>query len=68
MAGLKINDSDLTTTITTSGCDLESLPRVPGPKLGPFTPAALADIKFLNKLGDDDNKDSHVWKGSDKYQ
>ncbi|KAK4465821.1 hypothetical protein QBC42DRAFT_333016, partial [Cladorrhinum samala] len=50
------------TTTITSVCDPESLPRVPGPKLGPFTSTALADIKFLSELGDGDNKDSHVWK------
>lgn len=62
MAGLRIkNNSNQTTTIT-SVCDPESLPRVPGPKLGPFTSTALADIKFLSELGDGDNKDSHVWK------
>ncbi|KAH6851107.1 kinetochore Sim4 complex subunit FTA2-domain-containing protein [Chaetomium sp. MPI-CAGE-AT-0009] len=38
------------------------LPRIPGPKLAPFTPNARANIEFLEFLGGDDDKDSQVWK------
>ncbi|AEO64203.1 51201625-949d-47d4-967e-f4f2a0cb2345 [Thermothielavioides terrestris] len=41
----------------------EPLPQVPGPKLGPFTPTAHADIEFIQELGNPSlNKDSRVWK------
>lgn len=38
------------------------LPRVPGPKLGPFTPDAHAEIKFIEALGSSDDLDGQVWK------
>ncbi|SPQ27553.1 febd0a39-ca67-42db-b811-ab1929376945 [Thermothielavioides terrestris] len=38
------------------------LPRVPGPKLAPFTPSAQADIEFLEFLGHENDVDSLVWK------
>lgn len=38
------------------------LPRVPGPKLAPFTPDARADIEFVEFLGHEDDADSQVWK------
>ena len=39
------------------------LPRVPGPKLAPFTRTAFADIEFVKELGDPDvDMDSFVWK------
>ena len=39
------------------------LPRVPGPKLAPFTPNARADIQFIKELGDPGSgKDGRVWK------
>lgn len=38
------------------------LPRVPGPKLAPFTPTARADIEFVEFLGREDDVDSQVWK------
>lgn len=38
------------------------LPRVPGPKLAPFTPNARANIEFIEFLGEDYNVDSQVWK------
>jgi hypothetical protein len=39
------------------------LPRLPGPKLVPFTPTARADIEFITQLGNPDvDMDSHVWK------
>ncbi|KAK7728640.1 hypothetical protein SLS63_006501 [Diaporthe eres] len=38
------------------------LPQVPGPKLGPFTPDAHAEIKFIEALGSSDDLDSEVWK------
>lgn len=38
------------------------LPRVPGPKLGPFTPDAHAEIKFIEALDSSDDLDSEVWK------
>jgi hypothetical protein len=38
------------------------LPRVPGPKLGPFTPTGQARIKFIKNLGSPRNADSNVWK------
>ncbi len=38
------------------------LPRVPGPRLAPFTPSAQADIEFIEFLGRQNDKDSLVWK------
>ncbi|KAK4147063.1 uncharacterized protein C8A04DRAFT_24854 [Dichotomopilus funicola] len=38
------------------------LPRVPGPKLAPFTPNARANIEFVEFLGEEYNVDSQVWK------
>lgn len=38
------------------------LPRVPGPKLAPFTPNARANIEFVEFLGEKNNVDSQVWK------
>ena len=38
------------------------LPRVPGPRLAPFTPSAQADIEFIEFLGRENDKDSLVWK------
>lgn len=39
------------------------LPRVPGPKLAPFTPTAFADIEFVEELGDPAvDVDSFVWE------
>ncbi|KAL2192230.1 kinetochore Sim4 complex subunit FTA2-domain-containing protein [Corynascus similis CBS 632.67] len=38
------------------------LPRVPGPKLAPFTPNAHADIEFVEFLGRENDVDSLVWK------
>ncbi|KAK3986742.1 kinetochore Sim4 complex subunit FTA2-domain-containing protein [Cladorrhinum sp. PSN332] len=38
------------------------LPQVFGPKLEPFTADALADVEFLDFLGDPENKDAAVWK------
>lgn len=38
------------------------LPRVPGPKLAPFTPNARADIEFVEFLGRANDVDSQVWK------
>jgi hypothetical protein len=41
----------------------QPLPPVPGPKLGPSTPTAYADIEFLEELGNPaKDADSHVWK------
>ncbi|KAH6623928.1 kinetochore Sim4 complex subunit FTA2-domain-containing protein [Chaetomium tenue] len=37
------------------------LPRVPGPKLQPFTPTAHAPIQFIRALGNP-GADSHVWE------
>ncbi|KAK4161798.1 kinetochore Sim4 complex subunit FTA2-domain-containing protein [Cladorrhinum sp. PSN259] len=59
---------DVRATDTSAPVVAAPLPRVPGPKLGPFTPAASADIKFLEVLGDDDSKDSHVWKAQIKVE
>lgn len=39
-----------------------SLPRVPGPKLEPFTPTAHVPIKFMDAIGRSNDRDSHVWK------
>ncbi|KAL2195943.1 kinetochore Sim4 complex subunit FTA2-domain-containing protein [Corynascus similis CBS 632.67] len=38
------------------------LPRVPGPKLTPFTPDAQAHIEFVEFLGRENDVDSLVWK------
>lgn len=38
------------------------LPRVPGPKLGPFTPTGEAKIKFISYLGSPYNENAYVWK------
>jgi hypothetical protein len=39
------------------------LPRVPGPKLAPFTPTAFAGIEFVEELGNPAvDMDSFVWK------
>jgi hypothetical protein len=39
------------------------LPRVPGPKLRPFTPTAHTAIEFIEELGSPGaNQDSLVWK------
>jgi hypothetical protein len=38
------------------------LPRVPGPRLGPFTPTGHADLNFLERLSNSDAKDGYVWK------
>ena len=38
------------------------LPRVPGPKLAPFTPNARANIEFLEFLGQENDVDSQAWK------
>jgi len=41
----------------------EPLPRVPGPKLAPFSPTARADIEFIKELGNPaKDVDGHVWK------
>ncbi|KAG7291192.1 hypothetical protein NEMBOFW57_001204 [Staphylotrichum longicolle] len=40
-----------------------ALPRLPGPKLAPFTPTAYADIEFIKELGKpSEDMDSFVWK------
>lgn len=39
-----------------------ALPRVPGPKLGPFTPDAHAEVKFIEALGSSNDPNSQVWK------
>lgn len=36
------------------------LPQIPGPKLAPFTPTAHADIKFIELIGNPDDKDAQV--------
>jgi hypothetical protein len=42
---------------------LKALPRVPGPKLAPFTPTAHADIEFIEELGNPAvDMDAFVWK------
>lgn len=38
------------------------LPRVPGPKLGPFTPTGEAEIKFISYLGSPYSEHAYVWK------
>ncbi len=41
----------------------EPLPRLPGPKLAPFTPSASAEIEFIEQLGKPAiDMDSFVWK------
>lgn len=41
----------------------EAVPRLPGPKLSPFTPTGYADIEFIKELGKPaEDMDSFVWK------
>jgi hypothetical protein len=41
----------------------KALPRVPGPKLAPFTPTAHAEIEFIEELGNPAvDIDAFVWK------
>lgn len=41
----------------------DPLPRIPGPKLAPFTRTAFPDIEFVEELGNPAvDMDSFVWK------
>lgn len=38
------------------------VPKVPGPKLAPFTPTARAPVDFVRQLSHSKNQDGHVWE------